>query len=379
MANFQNSRSICVQALHPQEALVSNLSAFVGLDGFVDEIIHVVDKREDAHSFARIPTIKALANRIIDAAGRSTNIELVPQRIKLGGNGPILANALAGFGVRTSYVGALGYPNLHPVFSPLADKGEVFSIAEAAHTDALEFTDGKLMLGKMTPLNDVTWPNLLERMGRSAFETKIRSSHLISFVNWTMVPHMSEIWEAILNENILPKRGSNQTAFFDLCDPEKRNNEDIAHAMNLLGRFRKHLRVILGLNEKEAMELAEVYGIPAGSDSPEDRCSLAESLFKKINVDLLVVHPVSYALAVTNAITTWVPGPLIEKPVITTGAGDHFNAGFCLGQLLNMSPEHSLQLGVASSGHYVRTGKSPQIQDLKQLLANWPNHQSTLK
>ena len=152
MANFQNSRSICVQALHRQEALVSNLSAFVGLDGFVDEIIHVVDKREDAHSFARIPTIKALANRIIDAAGRSTNIELVPQRIKLGGNGPIMANALASFGVRISYVGALGYPNLHPVFSPLANKGEVFSIAEAAHTDALEFTDGKLMLGKMTPL-----------------------------------------------------------------------------------------------------------------------------------------------------------------------------------------------------------------------------------
>ena len=262
MANFQNSRSICVQALHRQEALVSNLSAFVGLDGFVDEIIHVVDKREDAHSFARIPTIKALANRIIDAAGRSTNIELVPQRIKLGGNGPIMANALASFGVRISYVGALGYPNLHPVFSPLANKGEVFSIAEAAHTDALEFTDGKLMLGKMTPLNDITWPNLLERMGRTALKTKIQSSHLISFVNWTMIPHMSEIWEAILNENILPKRGSNQTAFFDLCDPEKRNNEDIAHAMNLLGRFRKHLRVILGLNEKEAMELAEVYGLP---------------------------------------------------------------------------------------------------------------------
>lgn len=373
MTKFQNSRSRCIQALNRRESMVSDLSAFVGLDGFVDEIIHVVDKREDAHSFARIPTIKALANRIIDAAGRSTNIELVPQRIKLGGNGPILANALADFGVRTSYVGALGYPNLHPVFSPLADKGEVFSIAEAAHTDALEFADGKLMLGKMTPLNEVTWPKILERMGRSALESKIRSSHLISFVNWTMVPHMSRIWEAILDENIFLKRESNQTAFFDLCDPEKRSNEDIAHAMRLLGRFRKHLRVILGLNEKEAMELAEVYGLPAGADSPEDRCALAESLFKKLDVDLLVVHPVAYALAVTNTITTWVPGPLIEKPVITTGAGDHFNAGFCLGQLLGMPPELSLQLGVASSGHYVRTGKSPQIRDLRQLLADWPS------
>ncbi len=372
MATAQNTRSRCIQELGRLEPRVPGLSAFVGLDGFVDEIIHVVDKRETANSFIRIPTLAALAERITEAAGRSTNIELVAQRVKLGGNGPIMANALAAFGVSVAYVGALGYPNLHPVFSPLADKGEVFSIAEAAHTDALEFSDGKLMLGKMTPLNDITWPNLLERMGRSAFETKIQTARLISFVNWTMVPYMSEIWEAILDENLLPRRHSNQTAFFDLCDPEKRNNDDIAHAMTLLGRFRKHLRVILGLNEKEALELAEVYGIPAGADSPEDRCLLAKALFKKLDVDLLVVHPVAYALAVTEDITTWVPGPLIEKPVITTGAGDHFNAGFCLGQLLNMSPDLSLQLGVASSGHYVRTGKSPQIRDLRQLLANWP-------
>jgi len=373
MSNPEEWRHQCIEALLSEKNNANELKAFVGLDGFVDEIIHVVDKREDANTFHRIPTIAAYADRIAEAAGKSTNIELVTQRIKLGGNGPIMANALAALSVGVSYVGALGFPNLHPVFQPLADKSDVFSIAEAARTDALEFEDGKLMLGKMTPLNEVTWPNIQERMGRDLFIEKLTQSDLISFVNWTMVPYMSEIWEAILDEGILPDRAMNRTGFFDLCDPAKRENDDLLVAMKLLGRFRKHLRVILGLNEKEAMELAELFGIAEGENTPEGRCQLTRQLFDQLDVDVLVVHPVAYALAVTEDETVWVPGPFVEKPVITTGAGDHFNAGFCLGQLLGLTPTMSLNLGVSSSGHYVRSGKSPSIKDLEELLREWPS------
>src|SRR5499427_9833979 len=96
---------------------VPQMSAFVGLDGFVDEILHVVDKRESADKYQRLPTIAQLAERLAAAAGRSTNIELVSQMTKLGGNGPIMANALASFGMKVIYLGILGYPGLHPVFS----------------------------------------------------------------------------------------------------------------------------------------------------------------------------------------------------------------------------------------------------------------------
>src|SRR5262245_2752409 len=126
----------------------SHLRAFVGLDGFVDEIIHVVDVRENAEKFQRLPTIEKLADRLAGAAGKSTNIELVAQRTKLGGNGPIMANALARLGVKVTYVGALGYPNLHPVFNEFARRAEVHSICDPGRTDALEFEDGKLMLTK---------------------------------------------------------------------------------------------------------------------------------------------------------------------------------------------------------------------------------------
>ena len=89
-----------------------------------------------------------LSTRLAGAAGKSTNIELVNQVTKLGGNGPIMANALASFGIAVTYIGNLGYPTLHPVFEPFAKVAEVHSIAEPGHTDALEFEDGKIMLGK---------------------------------------------------------------------------------------------------------------------------------------------------------------------------------------------------------------------------------------
>src|SRR5437016_4906784 len=107
--NIAEIRATCAKILLAAAPRVPQLTAFVGLDGFVDEIIQVVDKRTNAESFQRLPTIVTLAERIAAAAGKSTNIELVNQLTKLGGNGPIMANALAQFGMQVTYLGTLGY------------------------------------------------------------------------------------------------------------------------------------------------------------------------------------------------------------------------------------------------------------------------------
>ena len=44
-------------------------------------------------------------------------------------------------GASVTYIGNLGYPQLHPVFEELARKAQVISVGEPAHTDALEFDD----------------------------------------------------------------------------------------------------------------------------------------------------------------------------------------------------------------------------------------------
>lgn len=365
-------REVCAQQLLAAADRPAGLTAFVGLDGFVDEILHVVDKRIDAGHYDRVPTIARLAERIAEAAGRSTNIELVNQLTKLGGNGPIMANALARFGLKVTYLGNLGYPHLHPVFDEFATRAEVVSIAEPGHTDALEFDDGKIMLGKHSSLKEVNWANILARFGRDRFARKFAESDLVAFVNWTMLPHMSEIWEGLLREFCPGLQAPRRTLFFDLCDPEKRTAPDIVHALELIVRFEKHFDVILGLNEKEANEIAEVLGLHGKAHNAEAHTALAKELGGRLPVHTIVIHPVSYALAFSRDHTHVVKGPYVSKPKITTGAGDHFNAGFCLGKLLGFDNALSLLTGVSTSGYYVRTASSPSIPQLVELLRKWP-------
>ncbi len=108
------------QKLNASLPTLASVKATVGFDGFVDEIISVVDKRHDFENFERIKTIAAIGKKISDAAGQSSNYELIVKQMKLGGNGPIMANALAGSGISVNYLGTLGHPAVHPVFEELA-------------------------------------------------------------------------------------------------------------------------------------------------------------------------------------------------------------------------------------------------------------------
>ncbi len=369
----QELREQCAKSLLASLERASHLTAFIGLDGFVDEIIHLVDVRHNAESFERIPSIASLAERLAAAAGHSTNIEAVVQRVKLGGNGPIMANALCRFGVGVTYLGALGYPTMHPVFAEFAARADVNSIAPPGTTDAYEFEDGKVMIGKTTQLGEITWDNIQLRYGRKKFADNFSSSNLVAFVNWTMIPFMSDIWESIQNELCPASRQPRHKMFFDLADPEKRTSEDLRRALMLIEKFRAYFEVMLGLNEKEAWGVGAVLGVGSEKRTRSDLVKLVKDIRAVTNVDTIVVHPVSFAVASSGSDCAIVDGPYIAKPLITTGAGDHFNAGFCLGKVLGFDDEMSLLVGVATSGYYVRNALSPRITDLAEMLRNWPD------
>jgi sugar/nucleoside kinase (ribokinase family) len=352
---------------------VTQMTAFVGLDGFVDDILHVVDKRESAEKYVRLPTIAKYAERLAAAAGRSTNVELVSQLTKLGGNGPIMANALASFGLKVGYLGILGYPNLHPVFADFAKRAEVHSIAEPGYTDALEFEDGKIMLGKHQSLKQMNWENIKTRFGQDKFAAQFGSADLVGFVNWTMLTYMSDIWSSVLRDICPGMKGPRRKLFVDLADPEKRTNEDILRALELVAAFQKYFDVILGLNEKESCEIGSNLGLKIDNRSPEGLQQLCQEIHLRIRVDTIIVHPTAYALASGPDGVSMVEGPFTPKPKITTGAGDHFNSGFCLGKLLGLPTERCLLTGVTTSGYYVRTAESPSVPNLVGMLRDWPS------
>jgi sugar/nucleoside kinase (ribokinase family) len=350
---------------------IGSISAIIGLDGFVDEIIAVVDKRHDAERYDAIKTIDVFGQKVLRAVGQSSNFELLVKQTKLGGNGPIMANALAAAGMKITYIGNLGFPSLHPVFNEFARIAEVISIAEPGHTEALEFSDGKLMLGKHQSLGEVNWANLIARVGAEQLKKLTSQAKLVGLVNWTMLPHLSDIWEKFLAE-ILPGIARTDRKFFvDLCDPEKRTKEDIIGALNILSRVQEKMDVILGLNLKESQEVADVLEIPGGGNEATIE-TLAAAIRQKLNLSCVVIHPRRGAAAATATETARFAGPFVQSPKISTGAGDHFNAGFCLGRVLGFDLAESLCTGVAVSGYYVRTAESPSGKALSDFIAKLP-------
>jgi hypothetical protein len=340
----------------------------VGFDGFVDTILHVVARRESATKYTRMGQMRDFAGKIDAAAGLSANFEFVTQMVKLGGNGPIMANALGSYSTPVTYIGSLGAPNIHSVFSDFAQRAEVHSISEPGYTDAIEFEDGKLMCGKHQSLKDINWANLIAHVPEEKLLQVFSDSSLIALVNWTMLPHMTAIWQKIATR-IAPKlKGEKRWLFFDLADPAKRLPEDIAVALKQIAKFEKYFRVILGLNLQESRQIGEVLGFKAPDETYGTVTHHASLIQHALKIDTVVIHPTQFAAAADAGGATHVVGPFTAKPKITTGAGDHFNAGFCIGRLLGLDLASSLQIGVATSGYYVRNAKSPRFEDLKKFL-----------
>lgn len=365
-------RAIALDELRTAAHRRDGVLAVVGLDGFVDTIVTPVALRTgQGEQFEPIPTIEDFGRRILAAAGKSTNLEFYPRMDKLGGNGPIMASALLAQGFSLKYIGALGRHAIHPVFQEMASRGEVISLCDPASTIAVEFDDGKLMLGQMRSFDELTYERIVEKMGEPALARALGAADLVAMVNWTMIPGMTEIFRALLERicPLLPAR--DRVFFFDLADPEKRSREDLLSALDLVARFGAFGQVTLGLNLKEAQQVHHALGF---AGLPEDEAGLraiAADIRARLQLATVVVHPKESAACATAAGTWWIPGPYAAKPLITTGAGDHFNAGFTFGQILGLSPSSCLVAGVCTSGHYVRTAQSPSPTDLETFLANW--------
>ena len=352
---------------------LASFPALIGFDGFVDEIIAVVDKRHTSQSYDAVKTIGHLGAKISAAAGESSNYELIVKQAKLGGNGPIMANALAAAGMAVTYIGNLGYPALHPAFEELNQRAKVYSIAEPGHTDALEFDDGKLMLGKHQTLGDVNWDNLVSRVGMEELIRLAQQSRIIGMVNWTMLAGLTDIWKKMLSE-VFPKIDrAGKFVFADLCDPEKRTRADLRAALDVLSQMQGKVDTILGLNLKEAIQVAEALDIAPFADENEAIRKVAISILEKMRIACVVIHPRRGAAAATaGGESAWFDGPLVKEPKISTGAGDHFNSGFALGRMLGFSLEESLCTGVATSGFYVRNAQSPSASELSEFVATLP-------
>ena len=337
----------------PDDDAVSRI--LIGFDGFVDTVIHPVLRRLSRDSFTQIPTLKALAQKIANASHKNANIELVVDSTYLGGNAPILSTALAHLGHPSTLIGCCGFPNITKVFKPLEELGiRLLSFASPGQTDAIECSDGKLLLGKMGEINDITLENAMERLSQNRFKSLLQNAEVLGAVNWTMMPLVQEFFCYLLSNKEILKSNPRKQLFVDLADPAKRTKKDLIHCLKTLTHLNDLVDVTLGLNRAESQQVASVLHFSSSS-----LLHTAQNIATLLKLHTVVIHSSSEAAICSGPFSTSIPVPYCKKPTRTTGAGDTFNAGYISGLVENDPIVRRLQKAIAASNIWIRTGLRP--------------------
>lgn len=364
----QMIEDVTFKLLKAREKERNQINSCIGFDGFVDQIFRVVKYRRSSSQYLFFQSIQEFADYIKAASGKSSDIEIFLQEVKLGGNAAILANALANLGPNVKCIGTFGINEMHDTFRGMPPNCKLISIGEPAYTHAFEFKDGKLMFGQTEPLHQINWEIIKNHLGLPEIIKLFKASDLIAIVNWSAISQMRSILAGIMNEvfpNIQPELLKNKYCFFDIADPSQREPEDLKAFLDTIGHFSQYSQVILSLNEKEAEIVFKI--LKPGVPEPNLQ-QLGQLIFDNLKIHLLIIHMVKGAMGISKTGLTEVPGFYVENPKLSTGGGDNFNAGFCMGRLLDLSVQDSLLMGNATSSFYVTNGNSPSYQQLVEFL-----------
>lgn len=340
-----------------------------GFDGFVDSIVRVIRSVDNKNSYTYFQEIAEFGEYLIDKENKSCSVELDEQVVKIGGNMPIFGNALGKLGVKVNCIGAMGYPEVHQVFRGISENCTVYSVANPGYCTALEFRDGKVMLANNKGVNSITWSRIKDVIGMEKLFSLFANASIIGMLNWGEIKSFTSIWEGIIRDILSAhKPDKRQMMFFDLSDCSKRSNSDIQYALKLLENFNDHYSVTLSLNENETGYVFNALGIGDCCRDPE---CMGEMIYSRLNIDTLIVHPVNSSTAWNKNGKYRIDNLYIERPALSTGGGDNFNAGYCMAQLIGMDIASSLIIANAASGFYVKNGFSANKSELIDFLHYW--------
>ncbi len=358
--------------LEARRAGVGALETVMGFDGFLDQVMRVVGERRGPGQFAPVPDIAAFSEWIGSCAGRSGLREVVLEEAAPGGCTMNMGDGLATLGVPVDCFAVLGTPP-DAAFGPwLAKMRSVHPLDSApGYSSIFEFDDGKLIFCRLSHFERIHRGFMAERFPKEAYLAACQRAKVVGLTSWSVFPFMNECWEWLL-ENVYGAVGHRPWFYVDLADPASRSGEDRLAMLALLGRFEKHGPVSLNLNLNEANHLARTTGLPAAGEEEAEVMALAEGLRRRVGIAEVGIHRVKAATVASEREGAHTqPGPFCARPRKSTGAGDRFNAGYCLGLQLGLEPAARLLLGGAVSGYYVRHAASAGMDDLIGFLRRW--------
>jgi len=361
--------------LETVQTTVIKKSCFLGFDGYVDSLYSLVQSRMSAKKWTRMESMKTFGDLLVDVAGSSANIERVLKKRIFGGFAPNTCRALNAFGVKIHLIAALGYPKLNELYCQLPGV-ETISISNPGQTLGLEFDDGKVMITDFAPILSIDWQTILNSIKLDKFIQIIEMSDIMGFGHWALIPNLNDIWQHFLDELFPSISNLKEKVFFvDIADIRKRSKQDLLDLVKILQKIDQLVPVMLSANDLEAYFLSKVFDnvktFAPYQENSNDYIDGGKRLNTEMNLSYLVIHSPHFATISTVEEHYWITEGYTSKPKFTVGAGDYFHSGTVLGLSCGLTPPEAILMGNALTAIFVRTGNSPNFNQLSQFISRY--------
>ena len=278
------------------------------------------------------------------------NFPIENQMLISGGNAANTALALAKLGVKAHLIAKtseLGTTFIKKFLEKNGvDTSRVKTDGELSTTVALEFEGRNVMLSYAGSLSNFSFDELDEED-----LDLIASSDVVCVTNWVLNKRGTELAEKVFS---LAKENDVRT-FFDMGDPFSRK-EDLPELVKKV--LSSRVLDVLSLNENELKWVSNSIGIKQ-QNIQKILEELQNTIYPRIDV-----HTKDFSISNGIEISCF----RVEKR-ISTGAGDAWNAGNILGDLLGFKDDERLLLANATAACYISDPPNhPTLEKLRELL-----------
>jgi Sugar kinases, ribokinase family len=341
------------------EKRLGTKKVFAGFDGYTDMLYSVVqqEKGEAKQVFRRS---EDFARRLLETSGISSEYEILLKCKRLGGNAPLMSIGMAAMGAAVSCAGLFGEKETE-IENRLTGRLKLYSMGEPAVTVALEFEDCKYMLADCGKLQYITYKKLEEALGQEDINDKILEADLIAAVNWAALPELRSILEKLFISRKNIGKMAHKWLFLDLSDIRKKEGMEIKIYFRTIEQIAEYtgIKTCLSLNENELHVLAKKLDIIENSEVEKLR-----EIRKCLKIREIILHAMKKSMYCSEEEIAEVPKEICRHPIITTGAGDNFNAGVCVGKLLGLPPASQIEMGNFAAEFYVTYGYSGNLEEI---------------
>jgi hypothetical protein len=342
------------------ETLGGDSVAF-GFDGVVDTVREIIDERQDGAEYTPVTELAAVGDRIQESVDikSSATFEWTEEATRTGGHVCHLTRALGTLEYEPTMIGTLGEP-IDPVFRDEFERYPKVSIGQPGQTDAVEFDDGKLMLTQPGDYRTLDWETLCDCIDVADLAERIDGRRLLGLGYWSVTPSFPDLLDG-LREELWPLLSSPpEHVLADPADLRHVPPADLRGGASAFAALDDVVEVTVSANRSECQVIASVFGDDV--DEFEETVQVAR---EALGVHRFVGHGVDRSASSTATETASIAVPTVENHVLTTSAGDHFNAGLAVGLLTDVDEDAALVLGNSLAGWFVRNGTGPTRDQLR--------------